>query len=820
MPTIDDYLTQANEKDPEQVSDALTHLANFKDVRARTAIQNAFFHRHTSVRQAAAEAAGACHHPDLLDALLSLLDDAEPEVRLAAMNALGEYPLHGANKRILLEVVQHQPDVQTDDAADRLLIKAGDPAIPLLEMELTSFDEKRRERAIRNLPNMGELGIMALVAHIPEMQRHDKMMAARKLNEHNHPMLRGYLLKLLKDEDSSRRNFALIALEDFSPEAIQLVGEILLHDPDQTNRLAAINYLKWSKNPAILPFLDAFDAQAEKGLEGKWMRESVRDAYCLLDLQNKPLEELIWLLFMGEDHERPLCAVEFSRREDPLAIPFLARCLLVDRSHDVQGHTLIALSDLEAVEEVDAIMAFFDRPRNSREDALALRVLGYLWHPKALDLLKARAGEALYNDFPALTEPVQSAREAVKTIEERLEGMHNMWFMENEQSGLLRRFIALSLAMRGDERGVDLLMKDYPKLDMPALRYQTLRALGSSGSVFVLPFLKEVLKSKEEREVCHAVLAIGQLPLKAAPPELTALLLDNSPLLRMMVLIALGKIRDPKSLPIILRRLQDFNPFVRAMAVQTLGQFPFSKDWLPNLDMPMTNPSDWMRLETARLLARERITASRSGLARILMDPHPLIRQFAVQIAEATLAEDLRPALEICANIKGGRTSGKARELLERLNWQAWSQDPELLQQKRLEAAKKKQEEERKRAMRRMRYHARYALLQLKEEGWQSVMVTNVAGSSYVDWEVLYKPLKVGDTLLVRRQPDNVIDSNAIQVQDQAGQKLGFIPQYRNHKLAKQMDQGTEAQAVVLAVDCRGRVGSLTIEVFIHGQEG
>ena len=58
MKILETYLEQVTVKDTQAVIEALEHLANFKDVRAVTAIQNAFFHYEHEVRHAAAQATG------------------------------------------------------------------------------------------------------------------------------------------------------------------------------------------------------------------------------------------------------------------------------------------------------------------------------------------------------------------------------------------------------------------------------------------------------------------------------------------------------------------------------------------------------------------------------------------------------------------------------------------------------------------------------------------------------------------------------------------------------------------------------------------
>jgi hypothetical protein len=64
-----------------------------------------------------------------------------------------------------------------------------------------------------------------------------------------------------------------------------------------------------------------------------------------------------------------------------------------------------------------------------------------------------------------------------------------------------------------------------------------------------------------------------------------------------------------------------------------------------------------------------------------------------------------------------------------------------------------------------------------------------LAGFRYYDGRVLWSGIKVGDPLILVREPDNPHDANAIRVEWQ-GQKLGYVPRRDNAALARQMDRG------------------------------
>ncbi|MEA3327837.1 MAG: HEAT repeat domain-containing protein [Chloroflexota bacterium] len=820
MESLDTYLSQVTQKDTTQVVDALVHLAAFSDVRALTAIQNAFFHREPEVRAVAARAAGENLDEALLDALLSLLDDEDPDVRLSAVNALGEFAKKSQSEKIILTLLERQPEPQTAEAVKGIILWAGPGVIPILEAELTSLDEKRRERAIRLLPYLGDLGVMTLITNLPNLNVWESMQSAKMLGELDHPMLVDYFLDMLKDDEVEKRRFAIAAVGNgrITHKALQAVGEVLLNDPDQQMRFEAALYLEWAKHPAVLTYLDQFNAKKEKGQYGRWIREAVRDTRILIALQEKSLMQVLELLFVGEKHERPLACVELSRREDPIAIPFMTHALQTERSNDAKGHILVGLSDLEAVEAVDDILGFFNGSCTDTEDTLALRTLGELYHPKALDYLRYRASRPILNDTPSEVRPIEAARKAVRTIEERMGFLKKAWFTVVDEKDEKRRLFAMLLAMRGDKRGIDLMMDKFKDTQHKVIQYQTLRALGESGSALVLPFLLDALKSPDERMIWHAVLAIGQLPLEKAPAELAALTVDESPLVRMAVVFALGHLKDETKLPFLLGRLEDPDATVRAVALQSLGGFAFRIEWLPYLDKAVADESTWVRLEAARILRQKLTIPSRKGLIRMLRDDHHDIRFLATQIAPYFLEEDLRPALESCV-AKGSFAKRNANQLLDRLYWRQWADNPELLAQKKKDAEEKKRAEKRQKRLRSVRKRALKVLEALKAEGWQSLMVTQVVGASYVDWETLYAPLRPGERLALQRELDNPHDARAIAVLDGEGHKLGYIPSGENHKLARIMDEESPAAVVLLKVERYGRVHMLHVEVFVRDED-
>ena len=66
----------------------------------------------------------------------------------------------------------------------------------------------------------------------------------------------------------------------------------------------------------------------------------------------------------------------------------------------------------------------------------------------------------------------------------------------------------------------------------------------------------------------------------------------------------------------------------------------------------------------------------------------------------------------------------------------------------------------------------------------------NVAGTSFLDLDDIEPKLKKHQLLMLKREPNNEYDSNAIIILTEEGQKLGYVPQEKNEVLSKLMDAG------------------------------
>ncbi len=94
------------------------------------------------------------------------------------------------------------------------------------------------------------------------------------------------------------------------------------------------------------------------------------------------------------------------------------------------------------------------------------------------------------------------------------------------------------------------------------------------------------------------------------------------------------------------------------------------------------------------------------------------------------------------------------------------------------------------------------------------ILDTEIAGTFFRDMDVVTGVLEDGDTLFLKREPDNKYDSNAILVTTEDGYVLGYIPKAENPPLAQLMDAGEKLYAI-LGVDPTCYEGKPPITVYI-----
>lgn len=91
---------------------------------------------------------------------------------------------------------------------------------------------------------------------------------------------------------------------------------------------------------------------------------------------------------------------------------------------------------------------------------------------------------------------------------------------------------------------------------------------------------------------------------------------------------------------------------------------------------------------------------------------------------------------------------------------------------------------------------------------------TYIAGTSHIDDQSIFKTLKSGDTLMLRRE-DNKFDDKAILVLNEYKAKLGYIPEKDNLIFARLMDAGKMLTARVENIQEHGSFTQISIRIYL-----
>jgi hypothetical protein len=95
------------------------------------------------------------------------------------------------------------------------------------------------------------------------------------------------------------------------------------------------------------------------------------------------------------------------------------------------------------------------------------------------------------------------------------------------------------------------------------------------------------------------------------------------------------------------------------------------------------------------------------------------------------------------------------------------------------------------------------------------VQSSPLAGFQYHAGTALWDELRVGDALVLTREPDNPHDAKAVRV-SWRGQQLGYLPRTENGAVAAEMDGGGRVEARIARLRShRNPWQRILIEVFV-----
>lgn len=94
---------------------------------------------------------------------------------------------------------------------------------------------------------------------------------------------------------------------------------------------------------------------------------------------------------------------------------------------------------------------------------------------------------------------------------------------------------------------------------------------------------------------------------------------------------------------------------------------------------------------------------------------------------------------------------------------------------------------------------------------------TYVAGTTHMgNMETISASLTVGDCLVFFREPGNHHDPQAIRIETERQEKVGYVPQQDNVIFSRLMDAGKVLFAKVLEKEMRGNWLRLKIKIYLH----
>ncbi len=91
---------------------------------------------------------------------------------------------------------------------------------------------------------------------------------------------------------------------------------------------------------------------------------------------------------------------------------------------------------------------------------------------------------------------------------------------------------------------------------------------------------------------------------------------------------------------------------------------------------------------------------------------------------------------------------------------------------------------------------------------------TYIAGTTHLKEPKVLDGVKAGDMLTLRRE-DNKFDDMAILILNDAGKKLGYVPEKDNVVFARLMDAGKLLKGKVISVELKGGFHMIRIGIYL-----
>ena len=516
------------------------------------------------VRRAAIEALGKIGGVGVVALLVELLNDSD--VRRAAIEALGQT----GDSSAVAPVVESLRDPDLRIVAIEALCRIGDPAVAFLIEAIKDFNVRRV--AVGALGQIGDYAVAPLIEALREENPWVRMAAVEALGQTGNSSAVAPLVEALRDEEPSIRSTAIKSLGEIGDA--RSVATLIKALGDGNMRMTAIKALGQTGDvSAVAPLVEALTHENLRRSAIEALGE-IGDAGAVAPLVETLRDEDCWV--------REAASMALGKIGDPSAVAPLAEALR-DEDSRVRRAATEALGEIGDARAVVPLVE-------------ALRVLDI---QKVASKALGRIGDAA---FAPLVEALSDDRE---------------WVL---------KAVIEALGETGDARAVaplvELLRNKYS-----LVRSAVIKALGEIGDARAVAPLVEVLRDEDSWERGAAIKALGNIgDIGAFAPLVEAIRDENSAVSRAAI-EALGKIGDARMVAPLIEGIRDEDPRVRRATIEVLGEIGDARAVAPLVEA--------LRDFDLRRVAIEALVrigeAAYAPLNEALKDENPWVREAAIE---------------------------------------------------------------------------------------------------------------------------------------------------------------------------------------------
>ena len=494
------------------------------------------------MRPAIVEALGAIGHVGAVQALAAVLNDANPTVRTASLEALTKIVIEPGHaqapnpstldefRRVIpLEPVRRElnecPMPGCVYAAHLLGWLKHPEALPDLIAALGQEEETLRHAALEAILRYGAAALPSLVEALSHSQAHVREHAAELLGMLGDAALVPELLAHVHDADLAVRLAILHALGSLGGEPAYAGLLQALKDP--ATRDAALGILGQARGPRLAGNLKHY-------------------------LQN--------FLYEGEPDMRAAAAQALSLFGDEVAVSILLNAI---RQPDLTMRRLAAeaLARVRGSRSVNTLIeALGDRDWLVRQSAV--EALGGIPDGRAVAALLTLAHDPEWRVRQALVMALRRVGDS--RIFDPLQDL------AHDSDRWIRRVVMEQCAMLDDRRAIEILLGGLHD-DEPSVRRTALRVLGQRRDPSAAIFVAEHLTDPQPEIRVAVVHALAQMDLGLALERLPLLVHDPEEAVRRVVADGLGELGNEEGIEALEVLLKDEATTVRGEAVEALA---------------------------------------------------------------------------------------------------------------------------------------------------------------------------------------------------------------------------------------------------------